>query len=214
MFIFTTKLDRKKMILIFLAVALLISAVILMSPTRLLSTGGQSDQAMAEQAGKKAGSDAERVAFLKSFGWKIEEKPVEMCEVQIPKVFDEVYKTYNEIQKAQGYDLLKYKGKTATMYTYKVLNYPTGEKEARANLLVYKDKVIGGDICSLNLDGFMHGFAMPKAQSASTSKTEAVPATQGGTQTSQQKGTATTTGTATKESTAKGTAVKGLFKEE
>lgn len=172
MFIFTTKLNRKKLILIVLAVALILCAIILMSPTRLLSTGGQSDKAMAEQAmSKKAGSDEDRVAFLKSFGWKLEEEPIEMCEVAIPKEFDEVYNAYNKIQKDQGFDLKKFKGKTAMMYTYRILNHPSAEEEVRANVLVYKEKVIGGDVCSLNIDGFMHGFEMPPSESASVSDT-------------------------------------------
>ena len=201
MFIFTTKLNKKKLILIILAVALLISAVILVCPTRLLSDEGKSDKAMAEQAmSKKAASEEERVTFLEKFGWKLEQEPIEMCEVEIPKEFDEVYDTYNEIQKKQGCDLLKFRGKTVMLYTYKVLNHPTGEKEARANLLVYKDKIIGGDICSLSLDGFMHGFEMPKAESASASteaKVEEPTAAQAETPAAQGKQT-----------------IKGLFKEE
>ncbi len=168
MFIFTTKLNRKRLVLIILALALLLCAVILMSPTRLLKTGGQSDLAMEQAMSKKVASEEERVAFLKDFGWELEEEPVEISEVEIPKEFDEVYNAYNSIQKEQGYDLLKYRGKTAMLYTYKILNYPSEEKEVRANVLVYDDKVIGGDVCSLNLDGFMHGFEMPEDKSTET----------------------------------------------
>ncbi|MDP4109637.1 MAG: DUF4830 domain-containing protein [Bacillota bacterium] len=170
MFIFTTKLNRRKIILIVLAIAVIISAMILASPTRLLYARGRSDEAMAEQAvSKKAGSDKERLTFIKSFGWEVQEEPLEMSEVVIPEEFDEVYTAYNEIQKEQGFDLKRFRGKKCMMYTYKVTNHPSGEKEARANILVYKDKVIGGDVCSLNLDGFMHGFKMPGKEDKDTS---------------------------------------------
>ena len=38
-----------------------------------------------------------------------------------------------------------------------MLNYPTDD-EVSAHLYVYNDKVIGGDISSAALDGFMHGL--------------------------------------------------------
>ena len=62
------------------------------------------------------------------------------------------------MQKKQGLDLEKYKGKTAKRYSYVVTNYPGVPEGVRANMVVYNDKIIAGDICSLELDGFMHGF--------------------------------------------------------
>ena len=46
-------------------------------------------------------------------------------------------------------------------YTYEVLNYPTGEKGVQANLLIRKNTVVGGEVLSPQLDGFLHGLAMP-----------------------------------------------------
>ncbi|MCX7615046.1 MAG: DUF4830 domain-containing protein [Clostridiales bacterium] len=205
MFIFTTKINKKKLILMILAIALLISAIICICPTRLLSGNEKSDKAMAEQAiSKKAGSKEEQVTFLENYGWKVENQPIEMCEVQLPDEFDEVYNSYNDIQKKQGCDLLKYRGKTVMLYTYKVLNYPTGEKDARANLLVYNDKIIGGDICSLSLNGFMHGFEMPKSEK--TVKSESEKTNEQNTDTTEKQG-------GTKTEQGKQT-IKGLFKEE
>ena len=43
--------------------------------------------------------------------------------------------------------------------TDEIENYPGQAEGVRANILVYKNKVIGGDVCSVELDGFMHGFA-------------------------------------------------------
>lgn len=71
----------------------------------------------------------------------------------IPKEFDMVYNNYNEIQKEAGYDLLPYKGTECTLYTYEIYNHPFGK--CNANIIVYKGRIIGGDISSVNLDGFM-----------------------------------------------------------
>ena len=46
-------------------------------------------------------------------------------------------------------------------YTYEITNYPTGRTGILANLLIYKNTVIGGEVRSPQLDGFLHGLAMP-----------------------------------------------------
>lgn len=108
-----------------------------------------------------AGTNDQRIVFLKQFGWEVDADAFDVEEVRIPEVFDDVYNNYNDIQKNQGYDLTKYAGKRVKRYTYTVLNYPNGINGVKANLLVHKNKVIGGDICSVALDGFMHGFESP-----------------------------------------------------
>ena len=76
----------------------------------------------------------------------------------IPGEFDKVFATYNEMQKEQGLNLSKYKGKDVTRYTFAVTNYEGYEGKVLANVLVYRNRVIGGDICSADLSGFVHGF--------------------------------------------------------
>lgn len=71
----------------------------------------------------------------------------------LPFDFDTVYNNYNEIQKEAGFDLIPYKGKECTMYTYEIYNHPFGK--ANANIIVYNGEIIGGDISSVSLDGFM-----------------------------------------------------------
>ena len=66
-------------------------------------------------------SEARR-AFLAGFGWEIDEEQTEEDAVVIPAKFDTVYEDYNEIQKAQGLDLERYRGKTVMRYTYPVEN--------------------------------------------------------------------------------------------
>ena len=78
--------------------------------------------------------------------------------VTIPKEFNEVYEKYNKLQKQQGFDLEDYKGKTAEVYTYAVKNYGNKKQEVRANLIVCEGQLVGGDVCSAELDGFMQGL--------------------------------------------------------
>lgn len=100
----------------------------------------------------------QRLEFISQFGWEVEEEPVEIEEVLIPAKFDAVYENYNILQRAQGLDLTRYRGKMVKRFTYQVQNYPDTEDEVRLNLLIAENKVVGGDVCSMALDGFMHGF--------------------------------------------------------
>ncbi len=108
-----------------------------------------------------AETHAERMSFISQFGWKVTEEPVEIKEVIIPEEFDDTYIAYNEIQKSQGFDLTEFAGKRAKRWTYVVKNYEGYESSEciHINLLVYDNKVIGGDVCSVELDGFMHSFS-------------------------------------------------------
>ncbi len=111
----------------------------------------------------KASTHQERMAFISQFGWELQEEPIEIKEVIIPTEFDDTYTAYNEIQKEQGFDLTEYAGVRAKRWTYIVKNYEGYENGEciHANILVYDGIVIGGDICSVELDGFMHGFSKP-----------------------------------------------------
>ncbi len=100
----------------------------------------------------------DRIEFLRQFGWEVDAVPTEEAEVTIPAEFDKVYQSYNELQKKQGFDLTKYLKKDVMRYTYKVTNYPDYDGEVYVNILVYKKKVIGGDVCSADVNGFIHGL--------------------------------------------------------
>ena len=83
---------------------------------------------------------------------------MEVKTVTIPAEFDKVFAAYNEMQKEQGLNLLKFKNKEVTRYTFSVTNYAGYDGTVYANVLVYRNKVIGGDICSADVSGFIHGF--------------------------------------------------------
>ena len=96
--------------------------------------------------------------FLSQFGWVVDAGSAETVEVTIPAEFDKIFAGYNELQKSQGLDLSKYKKKAVTRYTFAVTNYADYEGDVYANVLVYRGRVIGGDICSADVNGFIHGF--------------------------------------------------------
>ena len=106
-------------------------------------------------------TNEDRVEFIRQFGWEIEEAAVEVTEVTLPEEFDEVYETYNELQKSQGLDLSKYRGETAKRWSYRVLNYPGEQGEVLCNLLICGSRIIACDICKAEMDGFMQGMEMP-----------------------------------------------------
>lgn len=109
----------------------------------------------------KVRNNAERIEFLKQFGWEVSPEAVESEQVTVPAEFDKIFAGYNEIQKRQGLDLSKYRGKTMMRYTYDVTNYKNYEGKVQVNLLVYRGKVVGGDVCSADVNGFIHGFEAP-----------------------------------------------------
>ena len=104
----------------------------------------------------------DRIDFLAQFGWSVAEQPIESVELKVPAEFDKVFVAYNQLQKEQGLDLSKYRRKTVTRYTYEVTNYEGAEngETVLANLIVYRNLVVAGDICSKDGD-FVHGFTKP-----------------------------------------------------
>lgn len=150
--------------------AFIILLLIIMCIALSVLTKQSVETAKANEFNLKASDSDERIAYLSQFGWCVEEEPCEVKEVIIPAEFDEVYDNYNKIQLEQGFDLTKYCSKRVKKWTYIVTNYPGYEDSEciRATLLIYDGNVIGGDICSVELNGFMHSFIKPQ-----TNKTEA-----------------------------------------
>ena len=150
MLILTTKVDKRKLTLAAIAV---IAAILLL----LALTGG--DSAPAAAMDRAADTNDTRVKFLTDLGWEITASPTESAEVRIPTKSDEVFDRYNELQKSQGYDLSKYAGKKVMRYVYQVENFPGAKEPVYATVLVYKDKIIGGDITDTTPGGKVQGFA-------------------------------------------------------
>ncbi len=142
-----------------IALALIAIAIIIIAiPSADAVEAGSIFEGNGTVSYDKIKTDASRKDFLSQFGWETNDKCVEEVEVQIPNDFDKVMNAYNDIQKAQGLDLSKYKGKTVQRYTYEITNYPEYNGTVYANIIVYKNRVIGGDVCSSDIKGFIHGF--------------------------------------------------------
>ena len=96
----------------------------------------------------EAQTTAQRLDFLRALGYSPDPDSEESEQVKIPLVFGDVYTRYNELQKQSGGDLSLYKGAECTRYTYADVSANT-----RLNLLVLDGHIIGGDECTLSLDG-------------------------------------------------------------
>lgn len=107
----------------------------------------------------KIKSNDDRMQFIEQFGWKVESQPLEEAKITIPSEFDKVFIGYNELQKQQGLNLSKYKNKDMMRYTYIITNYPAYDGIVYANIVVYRNKVVAGDVCSADVNGFIHGFS-------------------------------------------------------
>lgn len=97
----------------------------------------------------------DRVAFIEQFGLKVKSAAVESKSFVIPDNFDRVLAGYNEIQKKQGLDLSKYAKKKVTRYTYEIDGYDDYDGDVCVNLLVYRNRVIGCDVSSVDPNGFV-----------------------------------------------------------
>lgn len=152
LFIFTAKFSRKKAILMVVALAVILCAIVF-----FVGRQGKAD-AIETTSGENIRSEEDVVEYLNSLGWEVGAEPIEVQKIVIPGEFSEVYENYNILQKEQGFDLSEYSGIDAVRYTYEVLNYPGEESGIVADVIVADDCVIGGDIQSLQLDGFMQGL--------------------------------------------------------
>lgn len=158
MVIYTAKLNLKKVLAAVIAVILLIVLLILVIPDRDVYRADDAFSAEATSAaGKKLRTNAERTEFIGSLGYSAKAEPLEEREVMIPREWNETYTKYNELQKTCGFDLADYKGKRVTMCTFAVAQ-DGSEEELRCELLLYKNRLVGGSIYTVAADGFMRGL--------------------------------------------------------
>ncbi len=117
---------------------------------------------VANELNLTVATESDMLSFISNYGWQVDDEPVEVREIIIPETFDDVYSNYNKIQLEQGFDLEKYSGRRVKKWTYIIRNYPEtlpSDDFVRINILVCDGVVIGGDVSSVKLDGFMHGFS-------------------------------------------------------
>ena len=171
MFVVSIKASKRQLVSIICCIVMLISIIVVAvlwpdneaaAQTNTVGVGGTHD---------------ERITFLTKLGYEIDASSPKVKEVLIPDEFDDVFELYNSIQLEAGMDLTPYHGKRVKCWSYRVLNIST-KGEVMANLYIFKDKIIGGDISSTALDGFMYGLlpagtiqtGMGSSTSATTTK--------------------------------------------
>lgn len=157
MFIYSLKASTIKFFaVVCVALATLITLIAFIPVAATDDSVSASANADVDYSGIKTNDD--RINFLGQFGWQVKPEAIESVEVTIPEEFDKIFTAYNEIQKQQGLDLNKYKGKNVMRYTYEITNYDGYEGTVYANIIVYRNKVIAGDVCSADVTGFMQGL--------------------------------------------------------
>ena len=147
MMIMTAKVNMKKVLIVLGAIAALLIGIIALF-------GGKNT---ATTSATVSDNDS-RISFLKSFGWEVTTTPMESGQVRIPTETTEVFDRYNQLQQAQGYDLMKYSGKKVMRYVYKVTNYPGATDPVYATVLVYKNQIIGGEVTNTASGGRIQSF--------------------------------------------------------
>ncbi len=145
----TKKLTKTKAVVILILLAVvLIAAVITCGPASgFLGIGEAIDVSTSEG----------RIEYLSSLGWCVDKSSETEAEVTLPKTFDGAVADYAAMQSEQGFEFTSYGGCKCMQYSYIVTNYGDGST-VYATLFVKGGRVIGGDIHSADIGGFMHGI--------------------------------------------------------
>ncbi len=159
MFIYSLRASTLKFLgIAFAGVAALVAILIIFPGGEALPATSDGTQNVNYEKIKTA---EDRIDFLLQFGYSVEPEAAEEKKVTIPSEFDKTMTSYNELQKETGLDIYRYRGKEVDFYSYVVTNYPGYDGRVLANLLIYRGRVIGGDVCSADVNGFIHGLKTP-----------------------------------------------------
>ena len=150
MFIVTAKAPKARALLLgALAVLAVLAAVILLP------------RGQASEDGARVETNEQRIAYLNALGWEVDAEPVEALTVTLPDTLEEPYRSYNELQRKQGFDLTPYLGETLDRYTYRVTNHPARAAGCQADLYVYDGAVVAGDVICTGANGFIGTLEFP-----------------------------------------------------
>ena len=166
MIIFTARIPKRRLLAGTSAALCCVFAVLAFA----LTLGGRAVAASAEVKNIKDNDD--RLAYLSGLGWQTSSQPIATEELLIPEEFDESYTGYLQLQADQGFDLTQYKGRRVKRYTYQLTNYPTQDEPVQIALLIYKNRVVGGQIQSAS-GSFLHGLALPNPSAGGAQPSQA-----------------------------------------
>lgn len=150
MFTNCLKLTKQRAAALILAIGVILAAAVILcsQPRSLFSVSDMLDASQTDG----------RIKYLASYGWSADPMSEDACTVVLPKEFDGALFDYVQMQKAQGYDFPSYAGLGCKQYTYVVTNYAGTTDTVYATLYVRGTRVIGGDIHTADITGFMHGI--------------------------------------------------------
>lgn len=148
MFTKCLKLTKKRAVIIILIAAALMLAAVMLRSSPGCSFGVSELINVTSAEG--------RIKYLSKLGWEADVSTEECKYVLIPKEFEGVMLSYSKLQTEQGYDFASFGGLECKQYTYVVTNYPVSDETVYATLYIKGGRVIGGDIHSASIDGFMH----------------------------------------------------------
>ena len=151
MFIITAKFSRRRA---FALAAVACLALALIALPRACRKGAEAPAIPAE-------TNEQRLAYLASLGWAVNDQPIETLNITLGETLEEPYLSYNDLQRSQGFDLTRYCGQTLSRYTYVVTNYPDASLPCQADLYVCDGALAAGDIVCTGENGFMAGLAFP-----------------------------------------------------
>ena len=103
------------------------------------------------------------MAYLEALGWQVEPQPIETLDLQLPEKLEGEWDAYAKLQKGQGLPFSEFAGQAVKRYTYTVTNYPEIPQGVQANLYLWGDQIIGGDVIFTGQGGFKTDLAFPKA---------------------------------------------------
>lgn len=147
-------ITRRRMALMSLALGLVIGSALLLAGC----FGGDKETEFITAA-----TNEERVAYLEALGWQVEPQPIETLDLQLPEKLEGEWDAYAKLQKGQGLPFSEFAGQAVKRYTYTVTNYPEIPQGVQANLYLWGDQIIGGDVIFTGQGGFQTDLAFPKA---------------------------------------------------
>lgn len=153
MLIWTAKFSRKRAVAAIVFMGLVMAVLIV-----LVGRAPEEPEAPLP----KLTTHEEQAAYLQSLGWEVEPEPIETLQFLLPAELEEPYRSYNELQLSQGFDLTKCCGKQVSRCTYTVTNYPGQAEGVQANLYICEDAPVAGDICSPGAKGFQEPLIRPE----------------------------------------------------
>lgn len=157
MFIVTAKVPKRRHLFPVLLAALLVVVAVLCLRAGKNNADDRSPELRAE-------TNESRVKYLESLGWEVDAEPIEVLRLTLPNELVEPYRSYNDLQLKQGFDLTPLLGETLERCTYAIKNYPGRTDGCQADLYLLDGVIVAGDIVCTGANGFIATLDFPAAE--------------------------------------------------